>query len=81
MNRTADRVDVVVAGAGMAGATLSCALAAAGLDVSLVESGPAPQWNGENYDLRVSAINLASQNILMALGVWPAIRAETHFTI
>ena len=76
MNRTADRVDVVVAGAGMAGATLSCALAAAGLDVSLVESGPAPQWNGENYDLRVSAINLASQNILMALGVWPAIRQK-----
>jgi 2-octaprenylphenol hydroxylase len=57
----------------MAGATLSCALATAGLDVSLVESGPAPQWNVDNYDLRVSAINLASQNIFMALGVWPAI--------
>ena len=76
MNRTTDRVDVVVAGAGMVGATLSCALAAAGLDVSVIESGPAPQWDGENYDLRVSAINLASQNILMALGVWPAIRQK-----
>ena len=76
MNRTADRVDVVIAGAGMAGATLSCALAASGLDVGLVESGPAPQWNVEKYDLRVSAINLASQNILMALGVWPAIQKK-----
>jgi 2-octaprenylphenol hydroxylase len=76
VNRKADQVDVVVAGAGMAGATLSCALATAGLNVSLVESGPAPQWNRENYDLRVSAINLASQNILMALGVWPAIQQK-----
>jgi 2-octaprenylphenol hydroxylase len=76
VNHTADRVDVVVVGAGMAGATLSCALAAAGLDVSLVESGPAPKWNGDNYDLQVSAINLASQNILMALGIWSAIRQK-----
>jgi len=76
VNRTADRVDVVVAGAGMAGAALSCALAAAGLNVNVIESGPAPQWNSEHYDLRVRAINLASQNILMALGVWPAIQKK-----
>ena len=76
MNCPTNRVDVVVVGAGMAGASLSCALAAGGLDVSLVDSGPSPQWNAENYDLRISAINLASQNILTALGVWSTIRGK-----
>jgi 2-octaprenylphenol hydroxylase len=74
MTPTTEQVDVVVAGAGMAGATLSYALAAGGLDVVVIESGPPPQWNNNHYGLRISAINLASQNIFMALGVWPGIK-------
>ena len=68
-------VDVIVTGAGMAGATLACALASAGLKVIILESGQKPKWNFNRYDLRVSAINLASQNTLMALGIWPRIVA------
>ena len=75
MNRQPPEVDVIVTGAGMAGATLACALASEGLKVIILESGKMPEWNFNRYDLRVSAINLASQNTLMALGIWPKIVA------
>ena len=76
MIQTHSQVDVVVAGAGMSGATLACALTTAGLRVAVIESRKAPTWNSKEYDLRVSAINLASENILATVGVWLGIQRK-----
>ena len=70
MNQLFQKVDVVVIGAGIAGATLSCILAASGLRVVILEAGQMPKRDANRYDLRVSALNLASKNTLIALGVW-----------
>ncbi|MBO67106.1 MAG: hypothetical protein CL398_02230 [Acidiferrobacteraceae bacterium] len=72
-SRDIENVDVVIVGAGLAGASLATALANAGMTVSIFDSKPAPTWDIASYDSRVSAINLASQNIFMALGAWPEI--------
>ncbi len=66
-----EQVDVVVAGGGMVGATLACALGEAGLRVALVEQRePSGGWPPEEVDLRVSALTRASQRIFSHLGAW-----------
>jgi len=74
MSEKSNAVDVVVVGGGMAGATLCCALAQTSLKVILIESGHMPKWNVDQYDLRISAINLASENIFRSLNIWTNIR-------
>ena len=65
---------VIVVGAGIAGASLALALGRAGLRVALIEKQvPDEYQKGQNYGLRVSAISLASQYLLHNLGVWAAI--------
>jgi len=67
--------DVVIAGGGMVGSALACALGKAGLSVALVESRePCRSWPPEQLDLRVSALTRASQRILENLGVWERMR-------
>jgi 2-polyprenylphenol 6-hydroxylase len=68
--------DVVIAGAGMTGATLACALAKAGLRVAVVEASDAPAPTGQEWQLRVSAITRASEAILRAIDVWDALPLE-----
>jgi 2-octaprenylphenol hydroxylase len=69
--------DVLIVGGGMVGATLACALGGQGFAVTLVEARePALDWPDDSYDLRVSAINRASQRIFDRLGVWPAMAAR-----
>ncbi|APZ43711.1 UbiH/UbiF/VisC/COQ6 family ubiquinone biosynthesis hydroxylase [Acidihalobacter ferrooxydans] len=66
--------DIVIVGGGMVGAALAVALALAGRNVAVVEARLPDAWQvDEDYDLRVSAINRASQNLLSRLGVWPGI--------
>ena len=63
--------DVVVAGAGMVGAALSQLLAQSGFSVAVVEKdGLAPGFDPMQHDIRVSAVNLASEKILSAAGAW-----------
>jgi len=69
------RFDVVIAGAGMAGTCCATALAGLGLSTALIDSGPATKWSPIDYDPRVSALNIASENILTALNAWPRIVA------
>jgi 2-octaprenylphenol hydroxylase len=66
--------DVVVVGAGMVGASLARLLAQAGFGVALVERGGLIERRdpGER-DLRVSAVNRASENILAAAGAWDTV--------
>lgn len=71
-----NRYDVVVAGGGLVGGALACALAQAGLGVAVVDAGmPVPLQDTEAYDLRVSAVTLGSAEWLDAIGVWPRVRA------
>lgn len=66
--------DVVVVGGGMVGAALAAALGLAGRSVAVIEARVPPAWRAdEDYDLRVSAINRASQHLLEHLDAWSAI--------
>ena len=68
---------MIVAGGGLVGATLGLALGDAGLRVAIVErSGTAAAPPGPEYGSRVSAITVASERILRALGVWPVLPAD-----
>ena len=71
------RYDTIVVGGGLVGATLALALGKAGLRVAIVERSDMPAAPpGPTRDLRVSAFTVASERILRALGVWPALPAE-----
>ncbi len=65
---------VIIVGGGIVGATAACALAQAGIHVALLDThNPERSWPEEQpVDSRVSALTRASQNILQALDVWPA---------
>ena len=76
-NESARAFDVVVAGGGMVGGALCCALADAGLRIALIEiRRPERDWPADEVDLRVSALTRASQCMLENLGVWDAIVAR-----
>ena len=65
--------DIIVAGAGMVGASAALSFARKGFRVALVEPVPEitkVETTNAIYDLRVSAVSPASQQILSDLGVW-----------
>ncbi|MES9963356.1 MAG: UbiH/UbiF/VisC/COQ6 family ubiquinone biosynthesis hydroxylase [Candidatus Sedimenticola sp. 20ELBAFRAG] len=65
------RCDVLIAGGGMVGSALGCALAQEGFKVAVVElREPRQDWPDEEVDLRVSALTRASQQMLQNLGAW-----------
>lgn len=69
--------DVVIAGAGIVGATLACALGNQPLRIALIESRPPVLHSPPGTrDLRVSAVTLGSARLLQALGVWDDICAQ-----
>ncbi|WP_457669772.1 UbiH/UbiF/VisC/COQ6 family ubiquinone biosynthesis hydroxylase [Thiolapillus sp.] len=64
--------DIIIAGGGMVGAALACALAEQGFSITLLERRePDLSWPQDGHDIRVSAISRASQNIFHNLGAWP----------
>ncbi|MBR9885204.1 MAG: UbiH/UbiF/VisC/COQ6 family ubiquinone biosynthesis hydroxylase [Oceanospirillales bacterium] len=68
------RYDVLIVGGGMVGATIACALAGSNLTVAVVEQQYPPAFSSEQpHDLRVSALSLASENILRHVGAWDGI--------
>jgi 2-octaprenylphenol hydroxylase len=68
--------DVAIAGGGMTGATLACALAKAGLRVAVIEARDPPPPPGDAWELRVSAISRASECVFRAIDVWDALPVE-----
>lgn len=69
--------DVVIAGGGVVGATLACALGDAPLRVAVVEPrAPLMDWPADSRDLRVSAVTAGSVRIFETLGVWPGMLAR-----
>jgi 2-octaprenylphenol hydroxylase len=73
--------DVVIIGAGIAGASLAVALSGAGLSIALVEAQAldAPELPGirdlHSFDARVSALTPRSREFLEGIGAWQAIAA------
>lgn len=69
-----NKYDLIIVGGSMVGATLACALADTQLKIAVVEPGvPAPFKASQEHDLRVSAFNIASQNILTNIGAWQGV--------
>lgn len=74
--------DIAIVGAGMVGASLACGLIDAGFKVALIESGelnPSQNWPLGQVDARVSALSLASENLLKNLNVWPVLANMARF--
>ena len=68
------KYDCTVIGAGMVGAATAVALADLGLKVVLIDKfAPEPFAAEQAFDIRVSAISLASQHLLEQLGAWSTI--------
>lgn len=68
--------DLIIVGAGMVGATIACGLATSGLKIALLDRTlPKPYTEGEVPRIRVSAINLASEQVLRNIGAWDNIQA------
>ncbi len=78
--------DVVIVGAGLAGASLALALSGHGLSIQLIEatdlsdSSLPSDRNLNSFDLRVSALTPRSVKILERLGAWDAIKNYRHCT-
>jgi len=78
--------DILVVGGGMVGSALALGLSRQGWRVALVEGSerktlleaPAVAASVEDFEPRVSAISVASQRLLEALGVWDVIVAGRH---
>ena len=66
--------DVVVVGGGMVGAAVACALGDSKLRVAVLENTlPESFAEDQPHDLRVSALSIASKNILESVGAWQGI--------
>ncbi|HEY9078563.1 UbiH/UbiF/VisC/COQ6 family ubiquinone biosynthesis hydroxylase [Magnetovibrio sp.] len=69
--------DILVIGGGLAGGTLSLALAQHGFAVATVDKEDMAGWTDQGFDGRASAIALSSQRVLEGVGLWDVIKDET----
>src|SRR5687768_12600810 len=76
--KPASAYDVVIVGGGMVGSLLACALGGSALKVALVERQSNVDALSESYDLRVSALTLASRTMLESVGAWTGIVRRRH---
>ncbi|MDD2723453.1 MAG: FAD-dependent monooxygenase [Methylovulum sp.] len=66
--------DVVIVGGGMVGSAVACGLGGSALKVAVIEASlPMPFENDQPHDLRVSALGIASKNILETVGAWDGV--------
>jgi len=66
-----ENFDVVIVGGGMVGAAVACSLGGSSLKVAVIESLPPQAFSQDQpHDLRVSALSIASKNILETVGAW-----------
>lgn len=67
--------DVAIVGGGMVGSACAIGLAERGVSVALIERNQPKEFDAEQMpDLRVSAINLNSENLMQTLGAWKHIQ-------
>ncbi len=72
---TATDYDVVIAGAGMVGASLAIGLASTGLRIAIIESVSPKNTQQSSYDDRGITLSPASRSILEHLGIWPQLQS------
>ena len=66
--------DVVIVGGGMVGAAVACCLGNSGLNVAVIEAQVSENFTPDQaHDLRVSALSIASRNILETVGAWQGV--------
>lgn len=65
--------DILIVGGGLNGPALALALAQGGMTSALIDARPAPARAGRGFDGRAYALAAASQRLLAAIGVWPAV--------
>ena len=66
--------DIIIVGGGMVGSALACTLGNSSLKIAIVEGRvPELSWDDNSFDLRVSAITRASQQLFEDLGVWESV--------
>ncbi|MCB1616574.1 MAG: FAD-dependent monooxygenase [Pseudomonadales bacterium] len=69
--------DILVVGAGMAGAAMACTLAECGLRIAVIEHRAFTSAStAEHFDPRVVALTIASQGFLERLDVWSSITRQ-----
>jgi 2-octaprenylphenol hydroxylase len=71
--------DICIIGNGAIGKTAALGFAQAGLSVTLLSPPAAPEVNvgaGDDWDVRVYALNYVAQNLLSSLRVWDALDAS-----
>ena len=71
--------DVIIVGAGLAGATLACGLGSSSLRIAVLDRNPAPAIPSGDYDLRVSSLNRGSENILRQIEAWQFIDSSRAY--
>ena len=74
-------VDIAIIGAGMTGLTLANCLSGQGFSIAVLDQSVADsKWQADTLDfapeLRVSALNSATQNTLQRCGVWPLLSQQ-----
>ncbi len=69
---TQQHYEVLIVGGGMTGAACACLLGMNGIRVALLDASKVSEnWPAHSVDNRVSALTLASENILRNIGIWP----------
>ena len=61
---------ICIAGGGIVGLASACLLAKQGFTLTLVDNNLSTSWQANQIGGRVSAINVASENLLRHIGVW-----------
>src|SRR5688572_21482202 len=72
-DHTADSAELIIVGGGLVGLSLAIACAEGGIDTFVVEAESPETLTNTNYDGRTCAIAHGSQQVLQAIGAWPAI--------
>lgn len=67
-------VDIAIVGGGMVGLTFAASLKESSLRIAIIEGQEPDDKLHEIHDVRVSALNRASQNILQSVGAWSGIQ-------
>jgi 2-octaprenylphenol hydroxylase len=77
MGRAKNDFDLLIVGGGMVGASLACALGDSPLRIGVVENHPAQtEWPEASYDIRVSAITRATEQVFRTIGAWEGMVAR-----
>lgn len=70
--------DILIAGGGLNGPALALALAQAGFTVAVADAQPARARAAAAFDGRAYALAVASKRLLTAIGIWPAVAADSQ---